>query len=132
MTFKTLCSLQRRCDELSYSIHGKRLADLSETEILAHTCLHLGKLLGKIATVCESADHGGSQSRQPIKEEVVPDLVVYALQLANLYDIDLDATFADRINFVLCKHPDHCIDAASNGSLLADLRGLLAGAASLP
>jgi hypothetical protein len=125
MIFANLRSLQQRCDQLSFSIHGKHVGELSEAEILAHKCFHLGKALGKVSTVCEAADHGSACSTEKIVQEVVPDLIIYAMQLANLYDVDLDSLFVERIEHVLHKHPDDGVGNIKKNALIADLMKLL-------
>jgi hypothetical protein len=65
------------------------------------------------------------QFQEQLSQEVVPDLIIYALQMANLYDLDLDATFTKRLNHVLEKHPDETACGPNKASLLADLSKLL-------
>ncbi|MBS3127262.1 hypothetical protein J4228_03795 [Candidatus Woesearchaeota archaeon] len=60
----------------------------SELEKIRHITLHVGKLVGKLATYCERQEHGDNYSTDQIRDEVVPDLVVYASQLANLLGIE--------------------------------------------
>ncbi len=64
-----------------------------------HIFLHLGKLLGKFATVEEQADHGEVDALI-LGEEVIPDLLVYAAQLAELEDVNLAAAYHARLLYV--------------------------------
>lgn len=61
-----------------------------------HITIHLGKLLGKISGVVHDWDHGFEASDKKIKEEVVPDLLIYAMHLALIYDIDLAEAYFKR------------------------------------
>jgi hypothetical protein len=125
MLFDALCSIQKRCDELSFSIHGKRFAELTEQELLSHKCFHLGKAVGKLSTVCEIADHGETPPTALLTEEVIPDLIIYALQLANLYNLNLDEIFVRRMGYVLAKHKNDDAPTASEVALMSDLNRLL-------
>ena len=64
-----------------------------------HVFLHLGKLLGKAAGVEEQADHGNLDTTI-LKTDVIPDLLVFAAQLAELEDVDLQEVFVDRLKWV--------------------------------
>lgn len=61
-----------------------------------HITLHLAKLLGKIGEVTERWDHGFNPDEDKIKEEVIPDLLIYAMQLAYLWDVDLESAYFKR------------------------------------
>ena len=124
MIFKRLRAIQAKCDELSFSIRGKDFCQLSEAELLAHECFHLGKLIGKISNVCEAQDHGRVASREQLKQEVIPDLIIYAMRFANLYDVDVDNVFLERLAFVLDKH--HATDVLSRAALLSEVKEFLA------
>jgi hypothetical protein len=53
-----------------------------------HIMFHLAILLGKLARTEEREDHGISDL-DVLRSEVIPDLLIYAAQFANLYDVDL-------------------------------------------
>lgn len=61
-----------------------------------HITLHLTKLLGKIGEIAERREHGMNPSVDKIKNEVIPDLLIYSIQLAQLYDVDLQAAYFAR------------------------------------
>lgn len=42
-----------------------------------HSSLHLGKLIGKISTYCEAAEHGETADASQLDSEVVPDLLIF-------------------------------------------------------
>ena len=62
-----------------------------------HISLHLGKLLGKISEVTERREHDFEPDLSLLKKEVIPDLLIYALQLSNLYKINLQNAFFQRL-----------------------------------
>ena len=69
----------------------------SELEKIRHITLHMGKLLGKLSTYCEAKEHNKEQKTDQLQDEVVPDLLVYALQLSNLLNIKLDEKYLKRL-----------------------------------
>lgn len=62
-----------------------------------HITLHLGKLLGKISEVAERREHTIEPDLKILKSEVIPDLLIYALQLSNLYKVNLQRAFFKRL-----------------------------------
>ncbi len=66
-------------------------------EKLRHTLLHLMKTTGKIATYCEAKEHGKEPDLSPLVNEALPDLLIYALQIANLTGIDLGEKYDERL-----------------------------------
>lgn len=68
-----------------------------EFEKIRHITLHMGKLLGKLSTYCEAHEHGAHPSSDIIRNEVIPDLLVYSLQLGNLFKINLERTYTERL-----------------------------------
>lgn len=61
-----------------------------------HILLHLGKLIGKFAGVEEQIDHGETDTTI-LSEEVIPDLIVYAAQLAELEGINPTEAYQARL-----------------------------------
>lgn len=69
-------------------------------EMIRHTTLHLSKLLGKIAEYCETREHSDKSRYSNVNKvtnEVIPDLLVYALQLSCEFDIDLEEVYLKRL-----------------------------------
>ena len=87
--FEEMKSIQSEFDALYFS--GGGTAD----EKRRHVCFHLMKLVGKVATVEERVDHGEFDF-SVFEREVIPDLLVFAAQLADLFDVDLAGALADR------------------------------------
>ena len=70
----------------------------SQLEKIRHITLHLGKLLGKLSSYCEKEEHGEEYPTTQIEKEVIPDLLVYCLQLANILGIDAEEAYKQRLN----------------------------------
>ena len=86
---------QREFDEKYFEINR-------DFEKLRHILLHLVKTTGKMATYCEVKEHGKVEpDPSQIVNEVLPDLLIHALQIANYYNIDLGEKYADRIQFII-------------------------------
>ncbi|MCP5491681.1 MAG: hypothetical protein H7A40_01390 [Chlamydiales bacterium] len=66
-------------------------------EKLRHILLHLMKSTGKIAAYCEIKEHGREVSETQLLDEALPDLYMHALQIANLFELDLGAKYEERI-----------------------------------
>ncbi len=73
------------------------LAPKEEDEHTRHIVLHLAKLLGKIGTISEKRDHGFEVDKGVLKTDVIPDLLYYALALSELYKVDIEKAFLDRL-----------------------------------
>ena len=65
-------------------------------ETIRHSSHHIGKLMGKIAGYCEESEHGELASTKQLDEEVIPDLLIYAVRLANDRGLTLDQVFEKR------------------------------------
>lgn len=71
-------------------------------EKLRHVLLHLMKSTGKIAAYCEAKEHKNKEaSPNSMINEVLPDLLIHALQIANLYEVDLGEKYEKRIQFII-------------------------------
>jgi hypothetical protein len=67
-------------------------------EKLRHILLHLVKTTGKVAAFCDAKEHGKIEpDPAQLINEVLPDLLMHALQIANLYNVDLGKKYAERI-----------------------------------
>ncbi|WP_119344757.1 nucleoside triphosphate pyrophosphohydrolase family protein [Facilibium subflavum] len=69
-------------------------------KMVRHTTLHLAKLLGKISEYCETREHTDKlkySDPAKVKDEVIPDLLVYALQLSREFDVDLTEAYLKRL-----------------------------------
>lgn len=70
-------------------------------EKLRHILLHLMKSTGKMATYCEAKEHGNEASPTQLLDEVLLDLLIHALQIANHYQVDLASKYRERIEFII-------------------------------
>lgn len=93
MNLKELQKVQKKFDEEFLTYPNNQ----NEIEKIRHLTLHLGKLLGKISTFCEASEHNRHTNKNQIKNEVMPDLLFYSLQLANLYHLDLEKYYIKRL-----------------------------------
>ena len=64
-----------------------------------HVLLHLGKLLGKFAGVEERLDHGNVDTTV-VRSDIIPDLLVFAAQLAEIEQVGLAESYLKRLEFV--------------------------------
>ncbi len=81
MEIKDLQVFQKEYDK-KYWAHN-----WSEQEKIRHITLHMWMIMGKLSLYCERQEHKKKLSKEIIKDEVVPELLLYTLQLSNLYDI---------------------------------------------
>lgn len=71
-------------------------------EKLRHILLHLMKTTGKMATYCERMEHGKVESDPSVLiNEVLPDLLIHALQIANYYQVDLSEKYMERVEEII-------------------------------
>jgi len=64
---------------------------------LRHILLHLMKSVGKLSSYCEIKEHGKLADPTQVTDEVLPDLYMHALQIANLFEVDLGTKYKERI-----------------------------------
>lgn len=85
---------QNEFDEKNFEINH-------DFEKLRHILLHLVKTTGKMATYCEVKEHGKIEpDSSKLIDEVVPDLLIHALQIANYYDVNLGKKYTERIQCI--------------------------------
>lgn len=79
-----------------------------EFEKLRHILLHLVKTLGKMATYCEIKEHGKIEpDASQLVNEILPDLFIHALQIANHYEVDLGQKYMERLQFLIHLKKTH-------------------------
>lgn len=87
-------SLQNEFDEKYFEINH-------DFEKLRHILLHLVKTTGKMAAYCETKEHGKKEpDPSQLIDEVLPDLLIHALQIANYYQVDLGEKYQERLQFI--------------------------------
>jgi hypothetical protein len=72
---------------------------------MRHILIHLVKTTGKFAAWCDTHDHGksGADDAQVI-HEVLPDLLLHALQIANHFNIDLGREYQVRMEQLIKRN----------------------------
>ncbi len=63
---------------------------------IEHCTFHLAKLAGLFGTYCEKMHHDEEFDTGQLRTRI-PDILVFALKFANLFDIDLESTYLERI-----------------------------------
>jgi hypothetical protein len=87
-------SVQRDYDDKYFEINN-------DFEKLRHVLLHLVKTTGKMATYCEVKEQGKIEpDPSQLVNEVLPDLLIHALQIANHFHVDLGEKYAERLQFI--------------------------------
>lgn len=74
--------------------------DPSTFENIRHLTLHVGKLLGRLSSYCEAKEHEKGYPDDQLKDEVIPDMLSYALQLSNWLGEDLSKLYAKRFKAI--------------------------------
>ena len=80
-----------------------------------HVTFHVGILAGKLLRIEERADHGPipDEVYSVLVEEVIPDLLVYASQLAAIAGVSLDDAYRSRLQRLKIR------DGSDRGHVLA-------------
>lgn len=92
MNIRDAQDMQRGFDAHHWAVNGDKEAKLR------HIALHLAVLLGKIGRHCERAEHQLQPPGDVLTDEVAPDLLIYALQIANLFDASLEDLYNSRLH----------------------------------
>lgn len=72
----------------------------TQFEKIRHITLHLTSTLGKMAKYCEIKEHENIPSdtiANQLEHEVIPDLLIHSLQLANIFNLDLNGEYFERL-----------------------------------
>lgn len=106
----SLTSEQLACDQVSFFVDGKVFEELTPLKVAKHNCLHLINVLAKF----DAATLEDESSQEILQTEVVPDLLVYALEFAYVFGHDpID---------VLLKQSGTIIDETAQITTLNELR----------
>lgn len=106
MDLKELQKKVLKCDEKSYFVKDKMYSDLTDDDILNHNCFHLVKAVGKLANYLEKKEHNLNvkKEKEIVINQVVPDLIMYAIQFSNRLNLNLDELLEKRIKETIQKY----------------------------
>ncbi len=95
LELKELQRFQQKHDE---AFHPDVMA-FDRAKQIEHSTFHLAKLAGIFSTYCEKTHHGEPYSTDTLLERI-PDMLVFAMKFANLFQMDLETAYLDRIRGV--------------------------------
>jgi hypothetical protein len=92
-----LCKLQKAYDEEAWEIQNPAWAKLR------HVSIHLNIVSGRLATICERADHQ-QHAKQPsvladetdLASKIIADLTYHASQIAEVFQLDMADCIINR------------------------------------
>src|SRR3989344_8158199 len=91
LTIEQLQKLQRQYDKRFVADEFTGFAKIR------HTYVHMGKLFGRLAEYVQMIEDGHADfSPSEIKEKVIPDLLVYAVWLAEEFGVNLEEAYLKR------------------------------------
>ena len=67
---------------------------------IEHCTFHLSKLAGLFSTYCENMHHGEPYDVGKLGSDRIPDILIFALKFANLFNLDLEEVYLKRIHSV--------------------------------
>ena len=97
LTLSSVVEIQRAFDAVNF------VGGASPEAKRRHIVFHLGVLLGKLARAEERADHG-QEEFTVVVDEVIPDLLVYAAQLCDIFGVDLGHAYQERLASVQARN----------------------------
>jgi len=92
-TVRDLQELQGTYDKMFVATKG-----FVDFDKVRHTYAHLGKLIGRVASYVHNVEEGRtvSEERRDMKNKIIPDLLVYAVWLAEEFGVDLEEAYLKR------------------------------------
>src|SRR2546428_5656386 len=67
---------------------------------IEHCAFHLTKISGLFSTYCEKVHHGEPYDLDKLVSDRIPDILIFALKLANMFNQDLEESYLRRIKSV--------------------------------
>ena len=64
---------------------------------IEHSTLHIAKVAGHLADLAEKSQHGETTAGTDVLSVRVADLLIFALKLANLFNVDLERLYKTRV-----------------------------------
>lgn len=86
-----------QAQELQTIFDERNWAHEAGTDTTEHTLLHLMKDVGKIATYSEAVQHGHEPTEDELREQVVGNIMMHALRLANNLGVNLEDALVGRM-----------------------------------
>jgi hypothetical protein len=65
-----------------------------------HCAFHLSKLAGLFSTYCEKKHHGEPFEVGKLTSDRIPDILIFALKFANIFNLNLEEVYLKRIKAV--------------------------------
>lgn len=94
-----LRELQRTQEEHDMKFH-KDVMSWDRSKQIEHCAFHLTKIAGLFSTYCEKMHHGEPYDVDKLVAERIPDILIFALKFANLWSVDLEKSYLDRLHAV--------------------------------
>ena|SRR2546427_8037639 len=99
MSYMELQVLQKVQEEHDGKFH-KDVMSWDKSKQIEHCAFHLAKIAGLFSTYCEKVHHGELYEIDKLVSDRIPDLLIFALKFANIFDQDLEEIYLKRIRSV--------------------------------
>ena len=96
MELRELQKVQQEHDEKFH----RDVMSWPKTQQIEHCAFHLSKLAGLFSTYCEKMHHGEQYDVDKLSSDRIPDILIFALKFANLWNIDLEKSYMDRLRAI--------------------------------
>ncbi len=94
-----LRELQKIQEEHDQKFH-RDVMSWNTSKQVEHCVFHLTKIAGLFSTYCEKMHHGEPYDVDKLISERIPDIQIFALKLANIFDQNLEEVYLKRIEAV--------------------------------
>ncbi|HEV2120766.1 MAG TPA: hypothetical protein VGS11_11790 [Candidatus Bathyarchaeia archaeon] len=94
-----LRELQQVQQEHDRKFH-KDVMNWEKSKQIEHCAFHLNKIAGLFSTYCEKMHHGETYDIDKLVSDRIPDILIFALKFANMFDQDLEEVYLNRIKAV--------------------------------
>jgi len=97
-----LRELQKFKEENDQKFH-RDVMSWDKSKQVEHCAFHLTKIAGLFSTYCEKMHHGEKYDVDKLVSDMIPDILVFALKFANMFDQNLEEIYLKRIKDVEAK-----------------------------
>ncbi len=94
-----LREMQKFQSEHDVKYHAE-IASWPVKDQIEHCTLHLAKLAGMFSSYCEKVQMNEAADSSLLFTERIPDILIFALKMATLADMDIEEAYLDRIRKV--------------------------------